>query len=90
MDERNLTGSDVEVTSSTRGERTDTVELPRSLVERVEARLDHSEFDTPDEYVTYVVEEVVGRVEAAPDAERTSSVDRAEIENRLRSLGYLN
>jgi len=90
MDERNLTESDVEVTSPTRGERTDTVELPRSLVERVEARLDHSEFDTPDEYVTYVVEEVVGRVEAATDTERTSSVDQVEIENRLKSLGYLN
>ena len=90
MDERNLTESDVEVTSPTRGGRMDTVELPRSLVERVEARLDHSEFDTPDEYVTYVVEEVVGRVEVASDVERASTVDRAEIENRLKSLGYLD
>lgn len=88
MDDRNLREPDSNPASA--GADRGVVELPHSLVERVEARLDRSEFETVDEYVTYVLEEVLGRVEDASDDSRSETVDRAEVENRLKSLGYLD
>lgn len=64
------------------------VELPRRVVERVEARVPLTEFDTVDEYVTFVVEEVLYAVEEASD-EDAEPVDEAEVRSRLESLGYL-
>lgn len=69
-------------------EDTQGVELPRRVVERVEARVPLTEFDSVDEYVTFVVEEVLYAVEEASD-EDAEPVDEAEVRSRLESLGYL-
>lgn len=71
------------------GVTTAAVELPSETVSRVEARLDRSEFDTVDGYVTFVVREVLARVEDATDAENVETVDKREVETRLEALGYL-
>lgn len=55
---------------------------------RVEERLPRTEFDDTDAYVTYVLEEVLARVEDSSD-EKPSEGDREELETRLKSLGYL-
>lgn len=68
---------------------TATVELPSDTVSRVEARLERSEFATVDDYVTFVVREVLARVEDATGAENVDTVDRREVETRLEALGYL-
>lgn len=83
MEQRNLTDADVDA-------RATAVELPTPLVDRVDARVERTEFETVDEYVTYVLEEVLGRVEAESDADPDGTVDREEVETRLRSLGYLD
>lgn len=64
------------------------VDLPERVAERVEARLQFTEFDSVDEYVTFVVEEVLYAVEEAAD-EDLEAVDEAEVRSRLESLGYL-
>lgn len=64
------------------------VELPERVAERVEARLPFTEFDSVDEYVTFVVEEVLYAVEEAADEDH-EAVDEAEVRSRLESLGYL-
>lgn len=69
---------------------TTSVELPSRVVARVDGRLERSEFDTVEEYVTYVLEEVLARVEDATETDPVESVDREEIETRLKSLGYLD
>lgn len=69
-------------------EDTERVELPRRVVERVEDRVPFTEFDSVDEYVTFVVEEVLYAVEEATD-EDPEPVDEAEVRSRLESLGYL-
>jgi hypothetical protein len=66
------------------------VELPERVIERVEDRLPRTEWETPAEYVTYVLEEVLYRVEQETDDEGYESIDEAEVEDRLKSLGYLN
>lgn len=64
------------------------VELPISLVSRVEARLPRSDFDTVDEYVEYVLEDILHHVESEREPVPVEEPD--DLEDRLRSLGYLN
>jgi len=71
-------------------EQTQSVELPERIVERVEARLPRTEFDSSAEYVTYVLEEVLYRVEQETEDDDFEEVDEDEVKDRLKSLGYLN
>lgn len=66
-----------------------TVALPESVVARVEGRLAHTEFDTPEEYITYALEELLVQVDDETD-DNYESVSEGEIESRLKSLGYLD
>lgn len=65
------------------------ISLPERTVERVESRLQRTEWDDPSEYVAYVVEEVLYRVERN-DEDDIGAVDDEEVKERLESLGYLN
>jgi Arc/MetJ-type ribon-helix-helix transcriptional regulator len=71
-------------------EETRSVELPERIVERVEDRLPRTEWDTPEEYITYVMEEVLYRVEQETEDDDFEAVDEDEVKDRLKSLGYLN
>jgi Arc/MetJ-type ribon-helix-helix transcriptional regulator len=71
-------------------EQTQSVELPERIVERVEARLPRTEFDSSAEYVTYVLEEVLYRVEQETEDDDFEDVDEDEVKDRLKSLGYLD
>lgn len=66
------------------------LEIPRRIVDRVEDRLPRTEWETPEEYITYVMEEVLYQVEKETEADDFEPVDEAEVEDRLRSLGYLD
>lgn len=74
--------------SWSRGDHRD-VSLPESVVGRVEARLPRTDFETADEYVAFVLREVLTRVEEADDEESYDGVDEREVKSRLESLGYL-
>ena len=66
------------------------VDLPDRIVERVEARLPRTEFDDVAEYITFVMEEVLYRVEKETEDDDFEAVDEDEVKDRLKSLGYLN
>ncbi|WP_233204298.1 hypothetical protein [Halegenticoccus soli] len=66
-----------------------TVELSSRMIARIEARLPRSEFSSVDEYVTFVLEEVLSRVEDATEEENFEAVSQTDVEERLRSLGYV-
>jgi hypothetical protein len=70
---------------------TTAIELSTDLVQRIESRLPQTEWDDPDAYITFVLEEVLSqvenRVEAGSDAD---GVDEDDVRDRLESLGYLN
>lgn len=66
-----------------------TVTLPAGLVARVEDRLGHTQYGTAGEYVAFVLEETLARVEAETDDE-PAAVDESEVQERLESLGYLD
>lgn len=71
-------------------EATQPIDLPERIVERVEARLPRTEWDTTAEYITYVLEEVLYHVEQETEDDDFEPVDEEEVKDRLRSLGYLN
>lgn len=66
-----------------------TVTLPAGLVDRVDDRLGQTQYETPSEYVAFVLEETLARVEADTEDE-PAAVDEAEVRDRLESLGYLD
>lgn len=70
-------------------EPTQRIAVPDRLVGRVERRLPRTDFDSLEAYVAYVLEEVLAQVEsdASDGYER---VDGDEVEDRLKSLGYLD
>jgi hypothetical protein len=71
-------------------EDTQSIDIPERIVERVEKRLPRTEWSEPDEYISYVMEEVLYQVEKETEDDDFESVDEAEVEDRLKSLGYLN
>jgi len=71
-------------------DQTEAVELPTRIVERVEQRLPRTEFDSSAEYITYVMEEVLYRVEQETEDDDFEEVDEDEVKDRLKSLGYLD
>ena len=71
-------------------EETRSVELPERIVERVEDRLPRTEWDDSASYITYVMEEVLYRVEQETADDDFEPIDEDEVKDRLKSLGYLN
>lgn len=67
-----------------------TIELPADVVERVEARLPRTEWDDPAAYITHVLEDVLHHVEAVSEDDEYDGVDEQQVQDRLKSLGYLN
>ena len=66
------------------------VELPERIVSQVEDRLPRTEWDDPAEYITFVMEEVLYRVEEETEDDDFEAVDEDEVKDRLESLGYLD
>ncbi len=79
-------------TDSDRQERT-IVSLPTVLVQRVKKRLGNSNFKSVDDYVAYVVEQMLNELEPTENSKTNEAVfskkDQEDIEQRLRDLGYL-
>ena len=71
------------------GPRVQELQLPDRVLKRVEQRVPRSDFESTSEYVTFVLEEVLERVEDAPGEEAHHTVDESEVQRRLESLGYL-
>ena len=64
--------------------------LPADLYGRIEERVRATEFRSVEEYVTFVLEEVLGGEEESEGEEPTfSEEEEEEVKKRLRALGYL-
>ncbi len=64
------------------------VKIPRELYEKVKKHVEESggEFKSVDEFVKFVLEEVLSEEEEEP---AYSPEEEEEIKRRLRALGYL-
>jgi hypothetical protein len=69
------------------------VKLPKTIVERVSRRLDKSGFKSVDEYVAYVMDQVLSDLEPEKPSIKSDDVfskrDQDDVEQRLRALGYI-
>ena len=64
-----------------------TVSLPAELYTKIEQRVADTEFHSVDEYVNFVLEEILKEEE--PET-TFSKEDEAEVKKRLKALGYLD
>ena len=62
--------------------------MPANLYKKIEERVNATEFNSVEEYVTFVLEEVL---KDEQEEEKTfSKEEEEEVKNRLRALGYLD
>ncbi len=61
------------------------VSLPAELYRKIEERIGTTEFSSVDEYVMFVLEEVLKEEEPA-----FSGREEEEVKKRLKALGYLD
>lgn len=74
------------------------VEIKDETLEGIEERVEVSEFESVEEYVNFVLEEVLRQVEGDGSPEKDSGTEEEEgfdeedeeaVQDRLRDLGYL-
>jgi Arc/MetJ-type ribon-helix-helix transcriptional regulator len=70
-------------------EKFTSVLIPTLLAEKIEKRIQGTEFSSISSYITYVLKEIVSDAESE-DGEELSKDDDERIKARLRSLGYLD
>lgn len=63
------------------------IRIPKQLTKKIEERIKQTEFKSVEEYVTFVLEEVIKEEE--PE-EVFSEEDEQKVKERLRALGYLD
>ena len=73
----------------TESKTTEFVEMPSEVLEQLEKRVSQTEFDDTSEYVTHLIEEVLYQLEHTANTD-IESVDEQQVQERLKSLGYLN
>lgn len=63
--------------------------LPVELYSRIEQRIKSMNFSSVEEYVRFVLEEVL-KEEGQQEGKTFSKEEEEEVKKRLRSLGYLD
>lgn len=68
-----------------------TVRIPENIYNKIESRISKTEFESVDEYVTYVLREVLASLEEEEGEEEVFTEEEEEkVKERLRALGYLD
>ena len=65
------------------------IKIPIDLIKKIEERVKETEFESVDEYVTFVLEEVVKEDDEEIE-EVFSEEDEDKVKERLKALGYLD
>lgn len=66
------------------------INIPKRILEKIEKRLDKTEFKSVEEYVSFVLDEVVKENAHEETSEPISNEDDAKIKGRLKALGYID
>lgn len=65
------------------------VKIPEEIYEKIEKRIEEMEFKSVDEYVTYVLREVLVSLEEEEEEVFTEE-EEEKVKERLRALGYID
>ncbi|MFW9873620.1 MAG: CopG family transcriptional regulator [Candidatus Thorarchaeota archaeon] len=68
------------------------VEISDKIAKKIEERIRNGEFKTIDEYIEFIVNQVIEKIEKTdkPKKEEFSKEDEKKVEDRLRGLGYVD
>ena len=59
------------------------ITIPEDIYKKIEARVEDSEFKNVEEYIIYILERVIEKLES-----KEKNEEEEEIKRRLRDLGY--
>ena len=65
-----------------------TVKIPRPLYRKIQAVVDGSGFNSPTDFIVYVLRDLMGDAEGAAKPEYTKE-ELDELKRKLKNLGYL-
>lgn len=71
-------------------EDTGTVEIPSDTLSKIEERVSYTEFDSASDYIGYVLNEILYQIEQEDEPMSTNDINEEQVQERLKSLGYLN
>ncbi len=66
-----------------------TIKIPRPLYNRVQQLIDDSGFNSPTDFIVYVLRDVLSE-KGVNSAEKFTPEELAAIKDKLRRLGYLD
>jgi len=66
-----------------------TIKIPRPLYTRVQQLIEESGFNSPTDFIVYVLRDILSQHEA-DRADRFTPEELAAIKQKLRRLGYLD
>ncbi|KCZ70623.1 hypothetical protein ANME2D_02644 [Candidatus Methanoperedens nitroreducens] len=66
------------------------IKIPKEIIRKIEERIDETEFKSADEYIIFVLEEVLKEEDGEEPEEVLSEEDEQKVKERLRALGYLD
>lgn len=69
-----------------------TYSIPKPLADKIKERIKGTAFSSVSSYITYVMRQVLSKVETRGDKQREpfTKEDEEEVKARLKSLGYLD
>jgi len=65
-----------------------TVKIPRPLYRKIQQVVDGSGFNSPTDFIVYVLRDLMGEAEAAVEPE-FSQEELDDVKRKLKNLGYL-
>jgi Arc/MetJ-type ribon-helix-helix transcriptional regulator len=67
-----------------------TVKIPRPLYRKIQQVVDGSGFNSPTDFVVFVLRDVLGEAERQPSGEGLySEAELEDVKRKLKNLGYL-
>ena len=66
------------------------IQIPTEIYEQIQQRVTGTEFSSVEEYVTFVLEEVLKDEDEDESETPFTAEDEEEVKKRLRALGYLD
>jgi len=65
------------------------IEIPKDLYGKIMERVKETDFESVDEYATFVLQEVIRELSGEEPEEVFSEDDEEKVKERLLALGYL-
>ena len=67
------------------------ITIPTALAEKIKKRMEGTDFKTISEYITYILRQVISKVESEEKERKVFSKEEEEkVKERLRNLGYID